>query len=92
MKQDNNQYRYGTYEKRLKFLKKKGNIVTFKEPFYPRGTANESRTQIIVEGLNKLRTGEIKIIGEFYDSDWYKTQEKLIEAIDWKRMEEMHSE
>ncbi|GEM_PF-2380825 len=89
MKQGN--YKYSTFEKKLKFLKKKGNIITFKEPFYPWGTAGESRKQIIVGGLNKLRTGEIKIIGEFYDSDWCKSQDKLIEAIDWKRMEEMHS-
>lgn len=89
MKQEHK--KYDTIEKRLKFLKKKGNIITFTKPFYPWGTAGESRTQIIVEGLKKLRTGEIKIIGEFYDSDRYKSEEDLIEAIDWKRMEEMHS-
>lgn len=83
--------RYDTYEKKLQFLKKKGNIITFKKPFYPQGTPNENRRQIIVHSLKRQRTGEIKIAGAYYDSDWYKSQDELIDAIDWNLMEEMHS-
>jgi hypothetical protein len=91
MQQKNKRYRYDTSEKKMKFLRKKGNIITFKKPFYPRGTANEGRIQIIVEQLRRHRTGETKIIGTFYDSDWYKNSDELINAIDWDRMEEMHA-
>ena len=83
--------RYDTYEKKLNFLKKKGNIITFKEPFHPRGTANESWKQIVVHRLEQNRTGEIRIVGPYYDSVWYKSQDELIDAIDWNLMEEMHS-
>jgi hypothetical protein len=82
---------YGTTEKKLKFLRKKGNIITFKEPFYPRGTANESRQQIIVHSINKERSGAVKIEGQYYDSNWYDSIEALLEAIDWNWMENAHS-
>lgn len=91
MKHPTKENRYDTHEKKLQFLKKKGNIITFKESFYPKGTASESRKQIIVHSLKQHRTGEVKIVGPYYDSDWYKSQDELMDAIDWNLMEEMHS-
>jgi len=85
-----NKNKYDTLNKKIQFLKKKGNLITFKKPFYPNGTANESRTQIIVEKLKRHRTGEVKITGVFYDSNWYKTIDELLDAIDWNWMEQMH--
>lgn len=91
MKQNANEKRYDTREKRIQFLKRKGSIITFKSPFYPRGTANGSRIQIIVVRINEQRAGGIKIVGEFYDSDWYDSLDALLNAIDWDEMEVMHS-
>lgn len=90
MKKRINQNKYDTLDKKIQFLKKKGNIITFKEPFYPNGTANDSRKQIIVGKLKQHRTDEVKIIGEFYDSNWYKNINELLDAIDWNLMEKMH--
>lgn len=90
MQRSNKQIKYDTLNKMTQFLKKKGNIITFKEPFYPNGTANDSRIQIIVEKLQQQRTGEVKIIGAFYDSNWYKNLDELLDAIDWDLMEKMH--
>ncbi|RKE52456.1 hypothetical protein [Sphingobacterium detergens] len=84
--------KYDTTEKRAKFLRKKGSIITFKKPFYPNGTLNESRRQIIVIQLQKDRSGAVKIIGNFYDSNWYDSLDDLINSIDWKWMESAHSE
>jgi hypothetical protein len=91
MKNNNTVKRYGTTEKKLKFLKKAGNIVTFKEPFYPWGTANESRLQIIIHRIKKDRAGGVKIDGQYYDSNWYDDIGALLEAIDWEWMEDAHS-
>ena len=91
MKQNNQKKRYDTQEKKMKFLTKKGNIITFKKPFFPNGTANESRTQIVTKGISKDPSGAVKIIGSFYDGTWYKNIDELLEAIDWDWMEEAHS-
>lgn len=82
--------RYDTEEKKIKFVKKKGNIITFKEPFFPKGTLNESRTQIIVMGTRKEKSGAIKLEGRFYDSNWYNSMQDLLDAVDWDWMEAVH--
>jgi hypothetical protein len=78
---------YDTREKRLKAIRKKGHRITFKKPFYPWGTKNESRTQITVSGIEKQR-GHIKIIGEWgVDTPWYNSVDALLNSIDWELME-----
>lgn len=83
--------KYDTQEKRIRFLKKRGNIVTFKEQFFPNGTANPGRTQILVGWLEKAKTtGHVKLVGQTYDTPWFDSIERLSEAVDWDRMEAWH--
>lgn len=82
---------YDTHEKKLKTIKKKGNIITFKKKFYPKGTANQGYTQILVAGIRREKSGAIKIEGQWYDSDWYDSEDKLIDAINWEWMENAHA-
>lgn len=88
---DSTDKKYDTDEKRIKFLRARGNIITFKEKFYPRGTANLCRLQIIVCSIEKARNGSVKISGSFYDNNWYNSMEELIDAIDWEEIEQMHA-
>lgn len=75
---------YGTTQKKIAAVKKKGNIITFKKQWaYGNGTA----TQIIVTGFKKTKSGAVKIGGRFYDSPWYESIDKLLEAVDWKFMD-----
>lgn len=85
-----NKMLYETEEKKLAFLQKKGNIVTFKEPFFPWGMDGESRTQIVVSQIRKDKSGSVKIIGPFYDTGWYKSMNDLLTTIDWQWMERAH--
>lgn len=80
---------YDTNEKKLKAIRK-GSILTFKEPFYPKGTANGGYTQIAVTGIRKEKSGAIKLIGFGHDSPWYENENQLIEALDWEWMEAAH--
>ena len=82
--------KYDTTEKRIATLKKKGNIITFKELFYPRGTSEKGFSQILVEGLEKNKGGAVKIIGFTRDTKWFDTITDLIEAVDWDLMEKWH--
>lgn len=91
---------YDTKEKRIAFLKKKGSLITFKEPFYPAGTAGGSKVQVIstgvkynkrINGRSLKNTEEIKIVGQTTDSPWFKNMDALLEAIDWEKMEAYHS-
>lgn len=81
---------YDTAEKRLKAIRKKRNIITFKEQFYPRGTSEQGYKQIMVMGVKKDRSGAIKILGQSYDSNWYNSVDELINAVDWEWMEQAH--
>lgn len=90
MKNNSNGKLYDSNEKRLRFLQRRGNIITFKEPFFPWGTANESRRQIIVYRLEKSKSA-IKIIGGSFDSDWFRNLNELMEAVDWDWMEHAHN-
>lgn len=80
--------KYDTNEKRIKFVKKKGNIITFKKPFRWKG---EDFSQILVTGFEKSK-GSVKVIGSNRDTPWYDSMEDLIKAIDWDLMEGWHTE
>ncbi len=84
--------KYGTKEKREKFIRRRGNMITFKQPFYPGGTSGDSKTQIISGGIEKARkSASVKIIGQWgYDSPWYNSMDDLIDAIDWDWIERAH--
>lgn len=82
-----NKKKYDTLEKRLKFVKKKGNLITFKKPFRWMG---EDFTQLVTNGIQKQQ-GSLQIIGFNRDSNWYKGWDELIDSIDWDKMEEWHS-
>lgn len=79
--------KYDTNEKKIKFIKKKGNIITFKKPFKWKG---EDFTQILIAGFEKSKA-HVKVIGFTRDTPWYDSMEDLIKAIDWELMEEWHS-
>jgi hypothetical protein len=69
--------KYDTKAKRLATLKRKGVILTFKEPFRWMG---EDYMQIMVQGIEKQK-GSVKIIGFGRDSNWYKSMDDLLKAI-----------
>lgn len=80
--------KYDTKAKRIKTLKKKGNIITFKSPIRWMG---KDYKQILVMGFEKSRkTGAVKIIGFARDTNWFSTIEQLIKSVDWAWMEEAH--
>ena len=79
---------YDTKEKRAKFVRKRGNIVTFKKPFNWKG---EFFTQIMVGYLEKSQ-GHVKINGFARDSNWYESIDDLLDAIDWAQMEKWHGD
>ena len=83
--------KYDTLEKKIATVKKKGNIITFKETFFPRGTANQGFIQILVRGFKKEKSGAVKIEGGGYDSNWHKNMDDLISAVNWEQMEVWHS-
>ena len=69
-------------DEKLKILRKKGNIITFKMPFYPKG---DNFKQIIVTGFLK-ENNSVKIEGCAFDTPWLTVSE-LIDAVDWDFME-----
>lgn len=77
--------KYDTQDKQIKALKKKGNIITFKNKFRFLGSAY---SQITVTGFEKSRqTGYVKIIGFGRDTPWFANMEQLINAVDWAWMD-----
>lgn len=84
--------KYDTLEKKIATVKKKGNIITFKERFFPRGTANQGFIQILVTGFKKDKSGAVKIEGRAFDSNWYTNINELIEAVDFKLMGDWHDD
>lgn len=80
--------KYNTKAKQIEVVKRKGMILTFKQPFWWKG---EQFKQIYTEGLEKHK-GAVKIIGFTRDTPWYESMDKLLDAIDWKLMESWHSE
>ncbi len=77
-------------EKRINFLKKPGNIVTFKKQFFPRGTSDQGYWQILVTGFSKDKSGAVKILGRAFDTPWYKSIDELLDAVDWESMSRFH--
>ena len=81
--------RYNTQNKRIKFLKTKGNIISFKKPFID--YHGESHTQVLIKGLEKdRRTDAVKVIGLAWDSEWFDDMDELVQAVDWEYMEKVH--
>lgn len=80
--------KYDTETKRIKFIKTKGNLITFKKPFRWKG---DDFKQILVSGFEKSK-GSVKVIGFGRDTPWYSSMEELIQAIDWDLMEGWHEE
>ena len=82
---------FDTDSKKQKFIRKKGNIIIFKKPF---GPTRDSHIQITSRGVTKIRAkvkkGWIKIIGWGYDTDWFKSEKDLLNAIDWDAMDNTH--
>lgn len=74
---------YNTNERKIAALKKKGNIITFKERW---AYGNGNAIQIIVMGFKKEKSGAVKIEGRAYDSKWYKSMDELLSAVDWDFM------
>jgi hypothetical protein len=82
--------KYNTTKKRINFVKEKGNIITFKEMFYPRGTSEKGYDQILVRKFITDKKGNVKIEGMGRDTNWYKNINELLNAIDWEQMEAWH--
>lgn len=85
----NKQLLYGTDENKKNTLAKKGNVITFKKPFFWKG---EPFSQIGVEKLETRKTGEVVLIGFARDSPLYKNIDQLIKAVDWIKMEGYHND
>jgi hypothetical protein len=87
---------YGTYGRYAKggmltdakkeaILKKKGNIIIFKEVLEP---TDEGRKSIAVQRFVKSRkTGAVKLEGSAYDTQWFESMQDLINAVDWSKWE-----
>lgn len=88
LSQKKSKLKYNTKTKRIKAVKTKGNIITFKEQFYWKG---DKFWQIGVTGF-ETQKGSVKIIGFGRDSKWYSSMDELLNAIDWDTMEAWHSE
>lgn len=79
--------KYDTLDKRIKAVKCKGQLITFKEPFNWMG---EYFKQIDVTGFKK-QGNYVKIIGFTRDSPWYDSLDNLLDAVDWEWMEKAHA-
>ena len=79
--------KFDTLNKKIKFLSKKGNIVTFKDPFLWRGKKHK---QILITKLikNKKRDN-VYLEGYARDTPSYKNVNELIKKVDWKWMEKL---
>ena len=78
---------YGNEGDKIKALRKKGNIITFKEPFFWKG---ESFTQILITAFTKDSRGNLKLEASNRDSNWYPNINALVDAVDWDWMEKVH--
>ena len=79
--------KYYTKEQKTKTLKRKGSIITFKEPFWWNG---ERFIQIMVQGIEKEK-GSVKIIGFSRNTKWFDSMKDLIKAVNWNLMEHWQS-
>ena len=69
---------YKTKKQKIETLSNKGNIITFKKKYKP--------SQVIVSSLIKNKKA-VRIVGVVYSSYWYENMDKLINAVDWKWMQ-----
>lgn len=88
LSQKKSKLKYDTKARRIKAVKTKGNIITFKEQFYWKG---DKYWQIGVTGFETSKDS-VKIIGFGRDTNWYSSMDELLDAIDWDKMEAWHSE
>jgi hypothetical protein len=77
--------RYGTREQKINTLKRIGNIITFKKKI---PASKFGSRQIPVMEFYESADGKVKLIGTFYSTGLYSSIDKLIEAVDWKWMQE----
>lgn len=89
---------YSDAESKLKFIKKFGSMITFKNKFVPDEMkmfpefGGKPKSQVISDGkLEKNDKGQVRIVGNVFDSPWFDSQEDLLNAIDWDGMREMHT-
>lgn len=68
--------KYDTLAKRIKAIKKPNFIWNFKKPL-PNG-----RTFIISKGVVKEK-GKYRLEGEWWNTPWFDSLEKLVKTIDW---------
>jgi hypothetical protein len=80
--------RYDTKEKRIKTLKKVGNIITFKTPIIWKG---DPFSQILISEFIESKN-KVKIIGFGRDTKWYENIDELIDSVDWEWMEKNHGD
>ena len=74
-----------TDAKKEAILKKKGNIIIFKEVLEP---TDEGRKSIAVQRFVKSRKTEaVKLEGSAYDTQWFESLQDLINAVDWSKWE-----
>ena len=79
------QEKFNTREKRIATLKKKGNIITFKDRFFWKG---ESFSQILILDFETdKKSGAVKLVGFSRDTKWFNSVDDLLKAIDWEWME-----
>lgn len=84
--------RYDTVQKQIAFIKTAGNIVTFKERQFPYGPNGRSYPQTIVKHLIALPDGRVKLVGMFWETEYYNNEAALLQVIDWEDMERMHED
>ncbi len=80
--------KYGSKQSRLKFIQKKGSIITFKKPFQWK---DSEYFQILSQGIKK-NGASVKIVGFGRDTQWFNSFDELLDAIDWNLMESWHNE
>ena len=80
--------RYDTKEKKINFLQKEGNIITFKTPFNWKG---DPFSQILISEFIESKN-KVKIIGFGRDTKWYNDIDELIDSVNWEWMESNHGD
>jgi hypothetical protein len=78
--------KFGTPEKRVAAIKKKGMILTFKKPI--KWKCEEYKQIIIDKGSIRKENKRYCFSTAWYDSECKSSLEELAELIDWKDAEE----
>lgn len=72
-----------TMDQKVKAIRKKGNILTFKKPLKWKG---DEYKQILITQVEKSQ-GSYRLHSEIFYTQWAKSLEELTELIDWKDWE-----